>query len=80
MDYSVAMIAARVCGLSLSDNSKSALAHRDETASSKPWRRAPRTNAALAIRTLAIQKVLDILDRSNVEYTQPLVSCPTNTG
>jgi hypothetical protein len=71
---SIAMIAARMCGRSLAGNPKPAPAARDETPGSKPpWRRAPRTKAARAIKTRAIRKTLDILDRSRLAYTQPLV-------
>src|SRR4051794_32774891 len=69
----VAMIAARVCGRSVPGNSTPSRADCAETVGFKPpWRRAPRTKAAVAIKTLAIQKVLDILDRSNVAHTEPL--------
>jgi hypothetical protein len=48
---SIAMIAARICGRSVSENQKP-VAEQDETAGSKrPWRRAPRTKAALAIKS-----------------------------
>jgi hypothetical protein len=67
---SVAMIAVRACGQS--PYPKPALAHRDETASHKPWRRAPRTKAALAIKMFAIQKVLRLLERLNLAFSQPL--------
>jgi hypothetical protein len=64
----VAMIAARICARSVPESPN------DETVGSKrPWHRPPRTKAALAIKAAAIQKVLEILERSNVEYTQPLV-------
>jgi hypothetical protein len=68
---SIAMIAARICGRSVSENPKP-VAEQDKTAGSKPWRRAPRTKAALAIKLLAIQKVLEILERSKVPFSHPL--------
>jgi hypothetical protein len=68
---SIAMIAARVWRRHVSENPKP-VAEQDETAGSKPWRRAPRTKAALAIKLLAIQKVLEILERSKVPFSHPL--------
>jgi hypothetical protein len=69
----VAMIAARVCGRSMMENSLPLRADGDGTVSAKlPWRRPPRTKAALAVRTLTIQKTLDVLERSKVDYDQPL--------
>jgi hypothetical protein len=68
---SVSMLAARFCGGIIPDNEPSI--SLPEPAPSPAWHRPPRTKAARAIKTLAIQKVLDILDRSRVAYTQPLV-------
>jgi hypothetical protein len=68
---SIAMIAARICRRRVSENQKP-VAEQDETAGSKPWRRAPRTKAALANKMRAIQKVIEILERSNVPFSQPL--------
>jgi hypothetical protein len=67
---SVAMIAARMCGQSL--HSTTPPTHGGKTVNSKPWRRALRTKAALAIKTLAIEKAIQILECLKVVFSQPL--------
>jgi hypothetical protein len=69
---SIAMIAARVWRRHVSENPKPTQTDRDDTARSEPWRRAPRTKAALANKMRAIQKVIEILERLNVAFSQPL--------
>jgi hypothetical protein len=67
------MIAARMCGRSLSGNSTPSRADCAESFRVKrPWQRAPRTRATRATRALAIQKVANILDRSAIAYSEPL--------
>jgi hypothetical protein len=69
----IAMIAAHVLSRSGSDDPP-AQSDRDETVgSNRPRHRAPRTKAARAINALAVLKVIAVLDRSRVPYTQPIL-------
>ena len=70
---SLAAMAARLCGQSLTDISESPDAYSGTRTSSKPaWRRAPRTKAAFAAKVLAIEKAIRMLENANVPYAQLL--------
>jgi hypothetical protein len=70
---SLAAIAARLCGASLSDVPEPPIPQGgNATGPHLPWRRAPRTKAALALKVLAIEKAIGVLEYSRVPYTQPL--------
>ena len=69
---SLATIAARLCGRNLTDTSEPPFV-RAEDRTEPPWRRAPRTKAALAAKALAIEKVVRVLEDSRITYSQPLL-------
>jgi hypothetical protein len=68
----LADIAARLCGRDLSDASDMPISSGYGTGPRPVWRRAPRTKAALAIRVLAIEKAVHVLEDANIPYTHSL--------
>ena len=68
----IADIAARLCGRDLLDVSDVPIPSGQGTSPRPAWRRAPRTKAALALKILAVEKAVRVLEDLDIPYTQPL--------
>jgi hypothetical protein len=69
----LADIAARLCGRDLSDASDIPTSSGQGTSSRPAWRRARRTKAAIAVKVLAIEQAVRVLEDLDIPYAQLLL-------